>query len=470
MNLTNKQYGANLTNSQHEALIKLENWYKSNEPIATLKGAAGTGKTFLLNIFLRQVANVATCVTAPTHKAVRIIEKATNKKGRTIHSLHGLRPDVNLENFNIDDIKYSSLGQSSLGNYKIVPCDECGMINTFLDDFNQTRAKQFHTKILYLGDEYQLPPVNENISKTFTKYPVFELTEIVRQKEDNPLLEPLDILRNDISTNRNNFIKYISNVKKNINVKGEGFEVLTRKVFQNKIIEYFSHSNFLESLDYCRYIAYENANIMKWNNIIRNTTNTNKDRSIINEDDVFTSYKTIVDEFLVPIIVNSEDYIVDEVRDYVNEYDMKTFIVSFRNFYTNIVSRSVQVIDHTDEKTLKIYYIKLRKLLETAKYANQSEKKQRWKDYYSFKESHLCMISFELKSVDGEKLGYVEKDIQYGFGITVHKSQGSTYENVFVNVLNINNMYAKGYITNKLRNQLLYVSLSRASKNVMLLI
>ena len=470
MDLTKKQYGANLTESQHEALLGLEKWYNSKEPIATLKGAAGTGKTYLLNIFLKKIANVATCVTAPTHKAVRIIEKATGKKGRTIHSLHGLRPDVSLENFNIDDVKFSSLGQSSLGNYKIIPCDECGMINSFLDDFNQTRAKQFSTKILYLGDENQLPPVRENISKTFTKYPTFELTEIVRQKEDNPLLEPLTILRNDISNNTSHFIKYINSNKKNINAKGEGFEVLNRKAFQLSLFEYFSDSKFLGNLDYCRYIAYENDNIMKWNSTIRSITNTNDNKAIINEDDVFTSYKTIVDEFLTPIIINSEDYIVDDVRDYVNEYSMKTFIVAFRNFYTNIVSRSVQVIDHTDENTLHIYYYKLRTLLESAKYSNPSERKQRWKEYYTFKESHLCMISFTLYSKDKEKLGYVEKDITYGFGITVHKSQGSTYDNVFVNLLNINNMYAKGYINNRMRNQLIYVALSRASTKANLLV
>lgn len=150
LNLLRKQYGNNLTDSQYEAMVGLHKWYASQQPIATLTGAAGTGKTYLLNLFLRSIS-VASCVTAPTNKVVRIIEKATGRKGRTMHSLHGLRPDISLENFSIDDVKFSSLGKSLLGNFKLIACDEGSMINSFLDEFTETRAKQYHTKILYLG-------------------------------------------------------------------------------------------------------------------------------------------------------------------------------------------------------------------------------------------------------------------------------------------------------------------------------
>lgn len=315
-------------------------------------------------------------------------------------------------------------------------------------------------------DKYQLPPVKETMSKVFTKYPMFELTEIVRQDSDNPLLEPLSILREDIDRGTSKFIYYINTNKKKINSNEDGYRVLDRKNFQKEMMLSFSDERFLSNLDYCRYIAYENDNIMTWNKLIRKTTNQHSttDTEIINEDDVFTAYNTIVDEYLVPIITNSEDYIVDEVRPFVNEYDMQTYIVSFKNFYTGVVSRSIQVINHLDEKTLITYYEKLRLLLEDAKYSHPSERKQKWKAYFDFKEAHLTMLAFTVYSKDNEKLGFVNKDISYGFGITVHKSQGSTYENTYVNVVNINNMFSKRYINIKMRNQLLYVALSRTSK------
>ena len=56
-------------------------------------------------------------------------------------------------------------------------------------------------------------------------------------------------------------------------------------------------------------------------------------------------------------------------------------------------------------------------------------------------------------------------DISYGYCITVHKSQGSTYNNVYVDLMNI-------VKTNYNKNQsikCLYTAVTRASKNIKLL-
>ena len=58
------------------------------------------------------------------------------------------------------------------------------------------------------------------------------------------------------------------------------------------------------------------------------------------------------------------------------------------------------------------------------------------------------------------------RDIDYGYSLTTHKLQGSTFDNIFVDVFDICNpitkygKYAKTDIN--LRNRLLYVALSRA--------
>ena len=51
-------------------------------------------------------------------------------------------------------------------------------------------------------------------------------------------------------------------------------------------------------------------------------------------------------------------------------------------------------------------------------------------------------------------------DISYGYCITVHKSQGSTYNNVFVDVSNI-----VQYNDNQIKN-CLYTAITRASNNL----
>ena len=57
-------------------------------------------------------------------------------------------------------------------------------------------------------------------------------------------------------------------------------------------------------------------------------------------------------------------------------------------------------------------------------------------------------------------------DISYGYGITVHKSQGSGYDNVFVHLKDILNKN-KNEIESK---QCMYTGLSRASKNLHILL
>lgn len=57
-------------------------------------------------------------------------------------------------------------------------------------------------------------------------------------------------------------------------------------------------------------------------------------------------------------------------------------------------------------------------------------------------------------------------DISYGYCITVHKSQGSTYENVFIDSKNILEYNRKDYINYKC----LYTAITRASKKVLMLV
>ena len=71
----------------------------------------------------------------------------------------------------------------------------------------------------------------------------------------------------------------------------------------------------------------------------------------------------------------------------------------------------------------------------------------------------------------------VEKDIYYGYSITSHKSQGSTYENVYVDEIDFKKIsnkwnYKFHAIENrsKERNQLKYVAYTRASKNLKIVV
>ena len=164
MNFTTKMSNSSgLTNGQETALELMHKWFKSNSPVFCLSGRAGTGKTFVINHFLNSV-NTNVCVTAPTHKAVRVIESMTGRKGKTLHSLHGLRPNVNLDTFDLNNPQFDALATPVMQNYKLIVCDECGMINSGLHSLNLKRAIDMNVKILYVGDQNQLPPVVHSLS------------------------------------------------------------------------------------------------------------------------------------------------------------------------------------------------------------------------------------------------------------------------------------------------------------------
>ena len=88
------------------------------------------------------------------------------------------------------------------------------------------------------------------------------------------------------------------------------------------------------------------------------------------------------------------------------------------------------------------------------------ENKKMWTKYYDFRRANILM-----KTIDKYKNGQyrstpdvIVKDLDYGYAITGHKSQGSTYSHVFVMENDINENWVL-----KERNQIKYVALTRPS-------
>ena len=138
-----------LTNQQKEAVKAIEMFLNNpNEYLFTLKGYAVTGKTFCINYLVKNVIRKPTCCTAPTHAAVRIIEKAINKPGKTLQSLLGLKPNTDLANYDIANPQFDPKGNEKLKDYSIVFVDECSQINNSLFILLSNRSYSLKTKII----------------------------------------------------------------------------------------------------------------------------------------------------------------------------------------------------------------------------------------------------------------------------------------------------------------------------------
>lgn len=146
-----------LTDDQEKALKKVHQWYKLNiftdinDAFFNLYGAAGTGKTTIV-IEILKLLNGRVCVAAPTHKAKDVVSKMTGKIGLTIHSLLGLRPNMNLEHYNPNNPQYATMAEEKITDYDVIIIDECSMINRALTRELLKKAGQYKKRIIFVGE------------------------------------------------------------------------------------------------------------------------------------------------------------------------------------------------------------------------------------------------------------------------------------------------------------------------------
>jgi exodeoxyribonuclease-5 len=453
-----------LSDGQKEGFDKLKEWIKKDifHPTYSLTGKAGTGKTTLIDFFLKECGlnNNEIIVTAPTHAAKKVVAKKSNRKAETIQKLLGLRLDTDVEKFDPEKAVFSQQADPEMRNYKLVVIDESSMINSELYKLIVKEAKQWQTKVLFTGDRRQLPPVNEQVPiALINEGSNHDLVQVVRQKNDNPLLELLDTLVGDIENGTKNFNQYLLRGDlASINSKGEGYIfVRNKRDFFEMAIEDYKTEEFSKDLNHCKILAWTNTAVNGWNQQIRNSLHRTLEPFVPN--DIVTGYKTIVDEYNALLLTNSEDYIVHSVSDFMSDKNVNMYKVTLMENETfNILSPLFIVKPSDYEKFVLLYN-------HYYQYARVNGKRGRER-FLLFRNKYLVHNNINDSVYEqqyGEKLFVTSKDIDYGYAITVHKSQGSTYENVYVDLRDI----AKNFKTAEKRS-LLYVALSRASKKAVI--
>lgn len=222
-----------------------------------LKGSAGTGKTFLIELiakYLRSVKKLDVALAAPTGRAALVVERTTGIRCETIHKLiydftllyEEKNPAAAEER---SPVFYFPIKELAADNRKAVfIIDESSMISDQKQDsefhrfgtgrllhdlieFAHLREPLFNTKIIFVGDPCQLPPVGTSPEKgspalsaeylstegLFIKEPYgiasqeHELTAVERQKKGD-ILKTATFLRNIIkSDNHTWFDMYVEN-------------------------------------------------------------------------------------------------------------------------------------------------------------------------------------------------------------------------------------------------------------------
>lgn len=464
------------TNDQQKAIDNIISFiatpFNPANFITGLTGAGGTGKTFITKYIIDHCiySNSVILCTSPTHKACRVLSSAIGgKEVVTIQSAFGLRINLKLEDFNPNNPQFDPMAKPKLDNVKLLIIDESSMIPAKLVTFIIKQCKSLNIKIIFIGDESQLHPVEEDKSIAFNRcIKINRLTEIVRQAQGNPISDLLAMLRKDITNKTYNFIKFVSrNIGlAELNEKEEGFLICGRQEFKDLISSHFSDESYTKNIDKYRIVAYTNPCVAQWNNFVRNTIIKDCDRGIINKHDLIMSYTTIVNEYLETVIINSEEYIIKDIVNYTDSrYKFKGFLVKFQLVHGGIITKPLFIIDHKDTFTIQMYYKIVNTLITEAKKATGHTRIGKWKQYYEFKKKYLLAANI----IDKNGNIICTRDIDYGFAITAHKAQGSTYENVFVDLNDM--IYNKNNIVYTDQDDMLrrlYVACSRAHKNLIL--
>lgn len=455
-----------LNDEQYSGVIKIENWLNHlDNKFFVLSGYAGTGKTTIvkkiLNKYYKPVA-----VSAPTHKAKKVIANSTDRDGITLHSILGLRPDINLEDFNPNDPKFNPIVKSTMGDYSLIIIDEASMINYDLYELIEAEAKRYkNIKILFMGDVAQIPPINERISYVFEdEFDAVKhhLTKIERQEDSNPLTHIYDSIRNNLTQQ-----SPISDnlYKTNINSSGEGIIITNNNNdFRNKIIEHYKSKEYINDVEYVKLVAWTNKTVNVSNNIIRNIIyekNQKGNQLVVGES--LTGYKSIRGNRNNIIIDNSADYRVKNISELKkNEFDLNVYDVTIVEKITNKKNKiqKVSIIDHLDEDNLHDFA----ELHD--QYKNEAKlNKKLWKRYYNFRRLNMLMVNIDKFRDGSNRSDYdvITKDLDYGYCLTTHKVQGSTYEHILIleDDINLNQK-------TKERNQIKYVALTRPRKTAVI--
>lgn len=448
---------------QYEAIQLIRKWLKEANGlnnVFTLSGYGGSGKTTVIKKILDEY-NGSIVVSAPTHKAKKVVINTTGQYGMTLHGLLGLRPDINLDDFNPNNPIFNPIALPKICDYSLVVIDEASMINKALFELIKKQTKGMYTKIIFMGDPAQIPPVGEQDSIVFNPEDVnyYQLTKVERQKDSNPIMFIYDALRDNLNFPYDSFEK-----ETKLNDKGEGV-IFTKdnNEFRELLFNSFKSKEFQSDTDYCKLLAWTNKAVMDSNKLIRNELfGSNSD--IVEVGDVLMGYRSVSKSKYQNIIENSADYKVVKKSELTkNKYGLFGYHVQIReNLSTNSFSfENIFIVDSNNYENLHNYAEEHDKLKFNAK-----RNKTLWNLYYKFRSENIILTSINTYR-DGsirEESEVIVKDMDYGFANTVHKAQGSTYNHVFILENDINKNWNV-----KERNQIKYVAYTRPQMKAIVL-
>jgi len=467
-------------------------------------------------------------IAAPTHKAVNIAKSklfsnfSSNEKLSiridimTIHRLLNYKSNIDL-----DGNKYFAKNtvDANWNIYNLIIIDECSMLsNQIINDIqSQLEATNSKIKIIYVGDPAQLPPVNQLKSEIFEKkIKTLYLDKIVRTKNVEIMNLSNDHRKWILSQKEEDIpeickyscknIKIYSSNHNQTNLWLDKFISIINKLFNSKKL--IENNNIILSWTnkkcniYNKYIReklfkkenldhYEIGEILIFNDFYR-LKKINKDENI---GDIIEYNNFYTSEQIKLIDIKKSKYKFNKLAYKISNNLPEKINLIFNKCIINLNKLLDYEIDIYEMKIKKIGDIKLNdtnNIYDILSIHPDCEKEynsiiDEFENYISKIKIKCYDFINNIKNIDNmtkcnyqfeleKKINKLYKNWQeiiienfaqlnYGYCITVHKSQGSTFTNVFIDILDI--------LTNKNieeTSKCLYTAITRSSNSIMLLI
>lgn len=447
-----------LGEQQQEAISKIVEFIKSDDIDFSLSGYAGTGKStiikYLVEHFEENGIDYVLC--APTHQARGVLQYFSGREATTIHKLLSLSPNIEIFELDFRELLFHCR-QKSLSNIPfegVIICDESSMVNDPLYELLIKKCKDYEAKIVFVGDVAQLRPVKSKYnSLVFNTKNSYVLTKIYRQNTESGLVDILSTLRETS----------VSRFTESLGSEGSLYCYNTALNLFESAVPHFRNAISNGNIYEAKLLAYTNDRVKLLNNKMREILFPGEEQYYKTE--ILTCYENM--EFNMFNFYNSMNYIIIEPPVKIDIPIPKfTKVPGFRlKLYDSSINAS-SYLSIIDKELPQIYWNSLISKIEELRIGAIEAKQRRdrkasflWKDYFSIMGSFASPIDLYY---DGRMVR--KKSFDYGYAMTTHKSQGSSLNNVFIDMKDISRCRDKDEL-----RQLQYVSVSRTKRDVHIL-
>lgn len=469
---TGKSGGITYNKEQQSAIVNAVSFLKTNtDPTQyyVIEGKAGTGKTTIAKEILKEFEDEQIYVAAVSHKAKGVIKSSfgDDTRGKKFFSIAGLLGMKGINDNDTQTTKFQvGLKVPLLDNPPaLLVIDEASMITEDvlkkIIDINSSLSRPF--QMLFLGDIGQIQPIRDEQSEFYRihkdllnkKSDIFnskhksKLITRVRQGEANPILPYADYFWEN-SQKENPELNPTQHIVRNNQITDKGSLLFSNSESEvlNSVIKAVKNAVEKGLTNHIKIVTYHVNEKTELNQKIhealfgKDSDYSNGDMLILNSPYDLPDVNATME--------NSSEIQIKSIQDTdVDEFGVHTlYLETNGTAYTRTGNEQkdcvIQVVSRND---IGLYNQKLQELASYAKrQTNRALKKQAWGDFWEYKGRYA--------------------DVDFGYAITAHKSQGSTYDIVVVDEKDIMGTTAT---SNQEKSELIYTALTRPRKTAIVI-